>query len=122
MTNKLATIVLYVTSVPESVAFYRALGFEVEQARPDYAAVAIGDQLYLSLHEEGAETIPEFQEAAAVRPRGAGAYYYFEVSNVFTWSTEHASVCAYDSPIDRPWGKTEMLVKDPDGYLLMFYS
>jgi len=122
VTRELVTIVLYVSSVSRSAEFYQALGFDVDQPREDYASVAVGGQLTMSLHEEAAEKIEEFRQAAAIRPRGAGAYYYFEVPDIHAWSIAHGDVCSYPNAIARPWGKTEMLVVDPDGYLLMFYS
>lgn len=118
----LGTIVCYVTSVDISAEFYRNLGFNVQQSRPDYAVVTLSDSAYFSLHQESSESIEEFRRAAAVRPRGAGVYFYFEVPDIDAWTAEHRNACAYDAPVDRPWGKREMLVTDPDGYLLMFYS
>jgi catechol 2,3-dioxygenase-like lactoylglutathione lyase family enzyme len=122
MALSLGTIVCYVNSVTASAAFYSDLGFEVNQLRSDYALVSLGNNITFSLHEESSETIPEFQAAAAVRPRGASVYFYFEVPDIDAWAAEHAAACSYSEPISRPWGKREMLVSDPDGYMLMFYS
>lgn len=117
----LETIVVYVSSVSASAQFYEDLGFKVTRTHSDHASVDLGNTS-LQLHQEDSETILEFVEAAAVRPRGASLYLYFSVSDIRDWYAKFGHVSQYEGPRLRPWGKQEVLVQDPDGFQLVFYS
>ncbi len=119
--HALETVVGYVSSVAESAAFYERLGFRIHRESSDYALVELGATT-LKLHQEDAETLEEFQIASAVRPRGASLYFYFEVPDIDSWFADHRDATSYSAPRERPWGKREVLVIDPDGYNSIFYS
>jgi catechol 2,3-dioxygenase-like lactoylglutathione lyase family enzyme len=121
LASKLEAIVVYAESVKKSLEFYRRLGFTVEEIRPDYGAIDLGG-LSLKVHEERTETLDELRVAAAIRPRGASLFLYSRVPDIDLWYQQHADATPYEAPRDRPWGRREVLVVDPDGFQLMFYS
>ncbi|MDU4436615.1 hypothetical protein CHU32_19590 [Superficieibacter electus] len=119
---------LTVTDFPASLRFYvDVLGFTVMIRRsvPDFAYICLGEaQLMLeAYHTQGWNT------AELVRPLGRGINFQIEVDDV---EEIRARLAAHDVPLYRELqdnhysvGETvacqrELLVQDPDGYLLRF--
>jgi len=56
--------------------------------------------------------------------KGLGIFTYVEVEDVdayFKFLKENG-IRMSSEPRDWPWGKREFVVRDPDGYKLVFYS
>ena len=78
----------------------------------DYRLVFTDEKTTLIRNESGLE------------PKGLGVYNYIEVENVdayYVWLKKN-KVIPRTKPRDWPWGKREFVVRDPDGYKLVFYS
>ena len=101
------------TNVERSVAFYRALGFNLIVGNfPRYARFEcpVGGGTFSLDHVE-------------TPPKGAAVVVYFECVNVdATYSELQARGITFESPpTDQPWLWREAYLRDPDGNLLCLY-
>lgn len=64
------------------------------------------------------------QNESGKTPKGLGIYTYIEVDDVDAdfESIKGKGITPRTEPKDWPWGKREFVVKDPDGYKLVFFS
>lgn len=122
-----AAVFLNVQDIDKSLAFYKALGFEVvHEVRDDedkdtiwYADLEL-DGAELGLGAIPASDDPEFREWVST-PLGAGVIIYFtvdDVDSVHAKAQEIGAVIEYP-PQDRPYGRVFGL-NDPDGYVVTF--
>jgi|SRR3989339_144254 len=97
--------------------FYKHAGFTVEQSN-DAVRIIFGDYR-LAFIDETKATVQDDKNIQ----KGVGTFLYFEVDNVDSFYQElKEKNFAIDEPESRPWGKREVMVKDPDGYKLIFFS
>lgn len=103
----------------ESEEFYKRLGFDVE-VKGDTAKVKLGDFMLAFMDENKTE----IQNESGKKPKGLGIYTYIEVENVdeYYQFIKSNGIDPRTEPKTWPWGKREFVVKDPDGYKLVFYS
>lgn len=117
---------LLVADVNRSVTFYGLLGFSVrfERGAPRFAYLELGDaQLMLEEDHDGA-----WRTGAVEAPRGRGVNVSIEVADVEEVENglRAAGVPLYGEVVERWYdigggvesGQRELLVQDPDGYLL----
>lgn len=117
-------VILAVTQVDRSIAFYRdLLGFDLEARYddPPYATLARAG-IRLSLAEQGhpAEDRPGVSMVAPDDPAVARALLVLEVGDC---RAVHAELEARGAkmlapPYSPPWGGHRFFVRDPDGYLV----
>lgn len=119
-----AGVILAVSDVERSVAFYRdALGFDVEALYddPPYATLVLAGTR-LSLAEQGhpAEDRPGVELGVPADSSRADALLVLEVEDA---RGEHArlrglGVRFLADPYEPPWGGCRFFCLDPDGYLV----
>ena len=121
---------LLVTSIEESLAFYRdKLGFTVQYARPEEAFAYLdreGAQLMLS------EPVGRlFLVGELFRPYGVGMNPQIEVADIEALYIEvSAQLLDLMLPLDDSWyrrddeltGNRQFVIVDPDGYVLRFFQ
>lgn len=119
-----AGVILAVSEVDRSVAFYRdAIGAEVEAVYddPPYATLTIaGARLSLAEQGHAAEDRPGVELAAPADPSRADALLVVEVDDA---RREHARLAELGvrmlaEPYEPPWGGCRFFCIDPDGYLV----
>ena len=119
-----AGVILAVSNVDRSVAFYRdALGFEVEAVYddPPYATLALaGTRLSLAEQGRAAEDRPGVDLEAPADPSRTNALLVVEVTDA---RAEHErlgglGVRFLADPYEPPWGGCRFFCVDPDGYLV----
>lgn len=122
---------LYVSNFPESLNFYsKIIGFTVEYTRenPSFAFLSLGDA-QIMIQEIDPDEKEEYVTGSFDYPLGRGINFQIDVPNV----EEIADAIKdnnyplrrdlYDSWYkveDRTHGCRQILVQDPDGYLLRF--
>jgi len=119
MIKRFHSNLLYASNFAETLAFYKKLGFDVVEVNGT-VRVKMGD-FTLALIDEN---ITPIKNELGKTPKGLGVYMYVEVENVdkyFLWVKERG-ITPRTEPRTWPWGKREFVVKDPDGYKLVFYS
>lgn len=108
----------FASDLETSASFYELLGFQVQRSDGAFR-IKLGD-FTLAVMDEHSVSIPN---AVPATQRGAGVFLYIEVEDV---DALHAHVRAAGitatEPKDWPWGKREFVVKDPDGYQLVFFA
>jgi DNA-binding transcriptional ArsR family regulator len=108
----LDSAMLYVRSVPASVAFYQKLGFELTDEIEGVAIVAAPGGGHLKLH-----VVPENGSTTS-----SGINLYFAVGDVDA-HFERASDAGVDfdfPPTTMSWGARHSYVTDPDGHTISF--
>ena len=119
MIKRLHSTLFYAANIEKTVAFYKKLGF---RAVKDGFTVKIkmGD-FRLVFTDENTTLI---QNESGKKPKGLGVYTYVEVEDVDAYAkfVKEKGIRASTEPRDWPWGKREFVVRDPDGYKLVFYS
>jgi DNA-binding transcriptional ArsR family regulator/catechol 2,3-dioxygenase-like lactoylglutathione lyase family enzyme len=108
----LDSAMLYVSSVPKSVAFYQKLGFDLADEIEGVAMVAAPGGGHLKLHP-----VPENGSTAS-----EGINLYFAVGDVDA-HFEHAIEAGVEfdfPPTTMSWGARHSYVADPDGHTISF--
>lgn len=121
---------LNVHDIDASLAFYQALGFQVEDSYTSddgelwYADLEL-DGAYLSLGAIEASEDPGYQDWVS-SPLGAGLLLYVTVDEPDQVDQLHerakkAGATIEHAPEDRPYGRVFTL-NDPDGYVISFLA
>jgi catechol 2,3-dioxygenase-like lactoylglutathione lyase family enzyme len=99
--------------------FYKKLGFDVA-VKDDAVRIKLGDVTLCFMDESKVDTHNESETT----PTGTGIYTYVEVENVDEYYdfVKNNGIVPRSEPKTWPWGKREFVVKDPDGFKLVFYS
>ena len=119
MIKRLHSTLFYVANLDKTAEFYGKLGFAAQKIE-DAVRVKLGD-FTLAFIDENKTPI---KNESGAKPKGLGIYTYVEVEDVDEYF-EHLKgkgIRTSTEPRDWPWGKREFVVRDPDGYKLVFYS
>jgi catechol 2,3-dioxygenase-like lactoylglutathione lyase family enzyme len=119
----IAGIVCYVKNIKKTAAFYKTLGFKFEKDKPDYLSVRL-NWFWIDFHPQDKEDKPDFQKEANLKNKGAGLFLYIKVDNVdaFYKGVVAKKLKPSSKPRDWPWGNREFVLRDPDGYKLVFFQ
>ena len=123
---------LSITNLARSLKFYLDLGFKIEYERPENKFVFLsleGSQLML---EEGVDnTTSRFYVGKVDSPFGRGLHFQIEVKDLgkIISALQNNNYPIKCQPVEN-WfrqgkkllGMRNILVQDPDGYLLMFHQ
>ena len=119
MIKRIHSTLFYASNLEKTAKFYEQLGFKVEKEE-DLVRVKLGD-FRLAFIDENQTPI---KNESGMTPKGLGIYTYVEVDNVDQYFEflKSQGVEPRTKPKDWPWRKREFVVRDPDGYKLVFYS
>ena len=107
-----------VKDLEQTFQFYKKLGLAAE-IKDDACRVKLGDFTLAFMDESKAGISNEANQT----PKGIGIYTYIEVADVDEYyKAIKADGVSGTEPKTWPWGKREFVVKDPDGYKLVFYK
>jgi lactoylglutathione lyase len=116
---------LFVHEMDRSIAFYRALGFDVARRYEDYVLLRRGE-IRLSLQGDAhAVAGPHyFTPHIGQFPRGTGVEISIQVADVDAEyiRARTAGLNIVKPMQDRPWGARDFRLADPDGYFLRITS
>lgn len=116
-------LVLYAKDLKKTADFYEALGFQFRKREPKQVTVNINWYWmdFLLIEEEDK---PGFTAEAHAKDKGAGMYIYVSVDNVDEYYDKVIAKGLKPSsqPKDWPWGNREFVMRDPDGYKLVFFK
>ena len=116
---------LFVSDVERSIAFYRALGFDVARRYEDYVQLRRGEiRLSLQGDAHAVEGPHYFTPHIKSFPRGTGVEVSIQVADVDAEyiRARTAGLNIVKPMQDRPWGARDFRVADPDGYFLRVTS
>jgi catechol 2,3-dioxygenase-like lactoylglutathione lyase family enzyme len=111
--ESISAVTLAVSDMRRSVAFYRAMGFDVLAGGEDtpFTTFAVGSG-YLNLQLD-----PDHAPIPAIW--GRVVFYVDDVDAAFQRALD-AALSPTTTPADAPWGERYFHVRDPDGHELSF--
>lgn len=115
--------VFYVKDLAKTIAFYAALGFQCDDHDEDYLSIRL-NWFWMDFHPQDKEDKPEFQKEANLTNKGAGQFLYISVDDVDVFYAELVAkgLTPSSEPRDWPWGNREFIIRDPDGYKIVFFK
>jgi len=120
MIKKFYSNLFYVSDIKKTSDFYRELDFDVEESDDGTARINFGEFKLAFIQEDKVE----FKDDSNKEPKGLGLFIYIGVDNVDEYFKllKSRDIKYSSEPRDWPWGKREFVVRDPDGYKLVFFS
>ena len=117
-------LVLYVLNLENTATFYETLGWQVVR-KPNVISIQLGSftiEAVLGPTEEG--MVGSSNDLDQQQIKGCGMFILVEVDNVDSYYdlTLTKNVKASTVPKTWSWGRREFVVRDPDGYKLVFYQ
>ncbi len=121
--SSISGIVCYVNDTAKTAAFYETLGFIITKNAPAHLSIRL-NWFWIDFHPQNEEDKPEFQKEANLENKGAGQFLYVKVENVdeFYAGAVEKGLKPSSEPKDWPWGNREFVIRDPDGYKLVFFQ
>jgi catechol 2,3-dioxygenase-like lactoylglutathione lyase family enzyme len=121
--KSVAGMVCYVKDTAKSAEFYEKLGFVIKQNDPDHLSIRL-NWFWMDFHPQDKEDKPEFQKEANLDNKGAGLFTYINVEDVdeFYDGVVDKGLKPSSEPKDWPWGNREFVLRDLDGYKLVFFQ
>lgn len=115
--------VCYVKDITKTAEFYEALGFHFDKWDPDHISIRL-NWFWMDFHPQDKEDKPDFQKEASLENKGAGLFIYISVDDVDEFYKDLLAKGLHPSsePKDWPWGNREFVIRDPDGYKLVFFK
>jgi len=124
-TPPIIVVEFFVHDVDASLAFYRALGFDVARRFEDHVQLRRGE-IRLSLQGDAhAVAGPHyFTPHIQQHPRGTGVEVSIQVADVDAEyiRAKTAGLNIVKPMQDRPWGARDFRLADPDGYFIRITS
>jgi catechol 2,3-dioxygenase-like lactoylglutathione lyase family enzyme len=116
-------ITCFVKNVARSAKYYETLGFTFRKKDPDHATAYV-NWFWIDFLPIDKEARPEFHKHARLVNKGAGVFLYVSVEDVdgFYKSLVSKGLKPSTKPQDSPWGNREFVLRDPDGYKLVFFK
>ncbi len=125
MLKSVSGLGLYVSDIKKTVAFYKKLGFN--KVSKDEGSTKIYLNWFWVQFTENATSKnlgKEFQKEAFAKNRGAGLYINVSVSEIDAYysSLLKKRLKPSSKPRNWPWGNREFVIRDPDGYKIVFFE
>ena len=121
--KSVAGFVCYVKDLDKTALFYETLGFLKSKHEPDRLSFRL-NWFWIDFHPQDKENIPDFQKETNFENKGVGMFIYLSVEDVDDYYNYLLSKGLKPSsePQDMPWGNREFVLRDPDGYKLVFFK
>jgi len=121
--NSISGITCYVKDLHRTAEFYEILGFRRGNEAPGRVTCYV-NWFWVTFVAQDHQTGPELQKETQLPGKGAGLFTYIKVDDVDeTYQGVLAAGMKPDGePQKRPPGKREFILRDPDGYKLVFFQ
>jgi catechol 2,3-dioxygenase-like lactoylglutathione lyase family enzyme len=121
--TSISGITCYVKDLDATAAFYEALGFRFGK-RDERQMTAYVNWFWVTFIAQDSEDKEAFLKEAHLGHRGSGMYVHLKVEDVDAVYTEVLELGMKPSsePRDWPTGSREFVLRDPDGYKIVFFS
>jgi catechol 2,3-dioxygenase-like lactoylglutathione lyase family enzyme len=116
-------LLCYVKDLNLTSKFYEDLGF-LKSGGDEYHISFRLNWFSLDFVLESKEEKEEFKEEANAENKGAGVYFYINVEKIDDFYKElvEKGFRPSSEPRDWPWGNREFVLRDPDGYKIVFFQ
>ncbi|MFA9289464.1 MAG: VOC family protein [Weeksellaceae bacterium] len=121
--KSISGVTCYVNDLAKTIEFYTALGFDFKKQDAKRATGYV-NWFWVDFVLISAEEKPEFQKEAQLDNKGAGVFLNISVDDVdaFHAGALEKGLKPASDPRDWPWGNREFVMRDPDGYKLVFFK
>jgi len=121
--SSVSGLVLFAKDLDKTAKFYNSLGFRFGKRTPDRLTLYV-NWFSLDFTTVGKDDKAEIQKENALTNKGAGVYIMISVLNVNEFYQEVVAegFKPMGQPQDKPTGKREFVLRDPDGYKLVFFQ
>ena len=122
--KSVAGVICLVKDLEKVTEFYGALGFDFKKRVPGISETAYLNWFWIEFLLEDKVVTEEFKEDVKASSKGAGQYIHINVEDVdmFYEGVLTKGLRPSSEPQDFPWGHREFVLRDPDGYKLVFFS
>jgi catechol 2,3-dioxygenase-like lactoylglutathione lyase family enzyme len=121
--NSISGFVCYVKDLAATTKFYETIGLRSGK-NENGRAVYYVNWFSVTFVQQDKEDKSEFTKEANAEPKGSGIYINIKVDDVdeFHKQAIAAGLKPSSEPRDWPWGNREFVMRDPDGYKLVFFQ
>jgi catechol 2,3-dioxygenase-like lactoylglutathione lyase family enzyme len=121
--NSISGLTCYVKDIAVTADFYEALGFRFGKRDASRLTIYL-NWFWMEFVAQDEEDKSEFQKEATSDNKGAGMFVNVKVENVdeFYEGALAKGLTPSSEPRDWPWGRREFVLRDPDGYKLVFFQ
>ncbi len=119
MITSVSSLLFFVKDKEKTFDFYSKLGFDTKY---DEGMVQVKVNWFFLNFIDKEKAL--FKEVFDVEPKGAGVFTYTKVDDVDEYYklAIEKGIEPSSEPTDRDWGNREFVIKDPDGYKLVFFN
>lgn len=115
-----------VNDLEKSIEFYEKLGFVFKDKTPDYAKAYLNWfwMEFVPFDKVEESLFKKVNESENTDSKGAGLFIHISVDDVdeFYNGLISKGLKPSSEPRDFPWGRREFVIRDPDGYRLVFFK
>ena len=121
--KSVSSLACYVKDLDETIKFYGTLGFEFRKREVNHATAYL-NWFSIDFMLTSKEDKEEFIKEAKAEPKGSGIYINIKVADVdeFYKGMVAKGLKPASEPRNWPWGNREFVIRDPDGYKLVFFN
>ena len=121
--KSISGILCFVKDINKTAEFYEALGFEFKNRTPDYMTAYLNEFWVEFVREDKAEE-SVFKNELNPECAGPNVFVHISVGDVdgFYDGVLSKGLKPTSVPKDFPWGRREFIIRDPDGYKLVFFQ
>jgi catechol 2,3-dioxygenase-like lactoylglutathione lyase family enzyme len=121
--NSISGINCCVRDLSKTAEFYEALGFRRGKEEPDRLTFYV-NWFFVTFVGEDQEDDAELQSEARLENRGAGVFLHVKVDDIedFYSGVVEQGMKPAREPQKRRGGGREFMLRDPDGYKLVFFE
>jgi catechol 2,3-dioxygenase-like lactoylglutathione lyase family enzyme len=121
--NSISGITCYVEDLARTRKFYETLGFRPGKEEPDRATFYV-NWFFVTFIAQDQEGDGAARKEAELPNKGSGLYLYIKVDDIadFHKAARAKRLKPETEPEVRPSGNREFVLRDPDGYKLVFFQ
>jgi catechol 2,3-dioxygenase-like lactoylglutathione lyase family enzyme len=121
--NSISGINCYAEDLSRTAEFYEALGFRRGKEEPDRLTFYV-NWFFVTFVDEGQVEDPERPSGSEPASKGAGVYLHIKVDDIedFHSGVVSKGMTPASEPQKRRNGGREFVLRDPDGYKLVFFE
>jgi catechol 2,3-dioxygenase-like lactoylglutathione lyase family enzyme len=121
--NSISGISCYVSDLSKTAEFYEAIGFRRGKEEPDRVTFYV-NWFFVTFIAGGLEEDAELNKEADLANRGAGLFTHIKVDDLddYYQAAVSSGLKPAGEPRARHGGGREFVLRDPDGYKLVFFE
>ena len=121
--NSISGLSCYVKDLARTAEFYETIGFRRGKEEPDRATFYV-NWFFVTFIAKDREEDTELRKEAELPSKGAGLFLYVKVDDVeeFHKAVLSKGLKPVGEPERQPSGNREFVLRDPDGYNLVFFQ